>query len=186
MRKVLFAACFWRPAKNFEAFSSKKELAAKRTLRMRNGFSLAEILISIAIMSLLAFSAVYSFSSSSGDKYLDKDSNMLLSLLDRARSSTLSGNSSSQYGVNFTATSATLFMGASYVSGAAGNEVSVLDNPVRLTGISLAGSGSAVVFTRLTGKTSQNGTLTLSLVASTTRTRVITVYATGISELNKQ
>jgi len=164
----------------------KKSILAKKASFFQEGFSVAEIVISIGIMALLAFSAVYSFSSVSGDKYLDKDSHMILSVLDRARSLALSGNNSLQYGVNFTATSATLFSGSSYSAGAAGNQVSKVDSPVQISGISLAGGGSAVVFSRLTGKTSQSGTLTLSLVASSTKTRVITVYGTGISELNKQ
>jgi len=48
----------------------------------------------------------------------------------------------------------------------------------------LAGGGVDVIFQRLTGETVQSGTVTMALVASTTRTKTVTIYGTGLFQTN--
>ncbi len=151
-----------------------------------SGFTLVELLAVIAISGLLCAYFLSSFSSLRSQRQLDASAHRALSILDRARSQTLASQGGLQYGVYFSSTTATLFSGASYSAGASGNQAAAIDPLIRISGISLAGGGSSAVFDRLSGKTAQSGTITLSIAADPSKTRVITVYATGVSELNAQ
>lgn len=116
-------------------------------------------------------------------KALDTDALKVLTKLREARALTLASKNDAQWGVHLASSSITLFEGASYDAGDASN-VNINLNPlVTLATITLEGGGSDVVFDRLTGSTPQSGTTTLSLIASSTMTRTIVIYETGVVEM---
>ena len=78
-------------------------------------------------------------------------------------------------------TKITLFTGSVYSVGASTNQDFNLNSRDSIITISLTGGGSDVVFVRLSGETSQNGTITLSSSALS-QTKTITVYKTGVVE----
>ena len=77
-----------------------------------------------------------------------------------------------------------LFKGAGYSSGAQDNISLTLNEEVKISAIALTGGGSDVVFKKLTGATTQNGTVTLASIRDGTKTKVITIEATGIAYSN--
>ena len=148
----------------------------------RNGFTLIEVLVAIVILAVLTtvvFSALVRFNRAQA---LTSATESIHAALNEARSLTLASKSRTVYGVHFDMGSTTLFQGAMYTSTDPNNEVIMLSNAVIISSVSLEGGGQDVVFDRLTGKTSQYGTITLSLTADATKTRTVTIDTSGIIE----
>ncbi|MBX4181331.1 hypothetical protein KW807_00505, partial [Candidatus Parcubacteria bacterium] len=108
----------------------------------------------------------------------------VVSVLNEARSTTLSSLNASQYGVKVDPTQVTLFKGSSYSVGAPDNVLNTLDSSVGIRNISLAGGATQVVFDRLTGRTGESGTFELYLINDPTSSSTISVSGSGIIEAN--
>jgi len=145
------------------------------------GFTLIEIIVVISIAMLVTVIAYTSFSNLNRSQALDKELLSVVSILNEARSLTLSSKNDSQYGVHFEVDKVVLFTGSVYTSGASTNISTNLNPAVSITAIALGG-GSDVVFQRLSGNANQTGTVTLTLKASPGTSRTVTIFATGIIE----
>lgn len=147
------------------------------------GVSLVEILLVIAILSVLSVMTLQTYKKLDSTKALDTDALRVLLELQEARSLTTSSKNAQQYGVHLATTSVTIFQGTSFVSGNAGNITTTLNHAVTISSSTLSGGGADVIFQRLTGKTAQSGTVTVSLSASSSVKKVIQLYRTGLSEI---
>ena len=152
-------------------------------MRSVRGFALIELLISVAILLVLSAMTYQVFQTTNNMKALDTESLKLLTQLRTARSFTLASKNASQWGVRVASTSVTLFEGSSYDAASPSNVVSTFNRLVVASTISLAGGGSDIIFERLTGEVDQSGNITLSLVASSSVKRIMTVHHTGIVEI---
>jgi prepilin-type N-terminal cleavage/methylation domain-containing protein len=148
-----------------------------------SGFTLIEILVVIAFIALLSTITFQSFRALNDKEALDKDAHGILSLMLEARSLTLSSKNANQYGVHFESDKAVIFTGGVYDANASDNVVMDLNHGVRITDIDLQGGGNEVIFTRLTGNTSQYGTTTISLLADSSKTKSIVIFQSGLSEV---
>lgn len=142
-----------------------------------------ELLISTAILLLLAALTYQAFQSTNSHKALDTGALKVLTELRNARSLTLSSKHAQPWGVHIASSSVTLFQGGVYDAATTTNVVTALNSFVTISSTILAGGGSDVIFERLTGETAHFGTITLSLIASSTMKRTITVYETGVVEM---
>ncbi len=149
----------------------------------RKGFTLIETLAVLFILAILSTIVFYSFSNFESGQILGKETNSVLSYLERARSESLSSLNSSPYGIYFNATSTTIFMGASYSAGSSPNEVYTLNPSVTISSISLTGGVQQLYFNQVTGIPSATGTITLSL-SEATSTKTVTIYETGLFQSN--
>jgi hypothetical protein len=104
-----------------------------------------------------------------------------LSLLNEAQNSTLSAKDSYSYGVHFESSEITLFRGVAYSNSDPNNRTVDIDGAVEISNISLVGGGQDVLFQRLTGKTSQSGTITIRLKSDTSKTKTILIEASGVA-----
>lgn len=147
----------------------------------RNGFTLLEILIIVAIMAVLVGVTVATFVSFRNAQTLDRDTDAIVSALREARSQTLVSQNASVYGVHLASSTVTLFTGSSYSAGTASNVVTNLTSTNIISTLTLTGNGTDIVFKRLTGETDQDGTLVLKSSA-TNNARTVTVYKTGLIE----
>jgi prepilin-type N-terminal cleavage/methylation domain-containing protein len=143
------------------------------------GFSLVELLVVVGILVLLTGIIMTTFVSFRKGQALDKDAELMVAVLRQARSQTLASKNLSQYGVHFASSKITIFTGTTYSAGAGGNYDFPLNATDTIITINLVGGGSDVVFKRLSGETSQNGTIVVSS-PTTSRTRTITIYKTGL------
>lgn len=150
--------------------------------RFERGFTLVELLIVMAIMAVLTTIVFSSFLSFRDSQALSKDTDNIVSMLRQAREQTLSSKNSSVYGVHFSATSTTLFVGNTYSISTTTNKTFVLNGSDSILTVSLNGGGSDTVFRRLSGETSQNGTVTISS-PRLTNTKTITIHKTGLVEV---
>ena len=151
---------------------------------INRGFSIIEILVVVAVAGMLASVCLYSFSKYRNSQTLKNAEDNVASLLDNARAETFSSDSSSQYGVHLQSSQAVFFIGATYNSSASTNKVVAIDPSVTITGITLTGGGSDVIFNRLTGETADYGTITFTLASDSTKTKVITISQTGLISEN--
>lgn len=142
------------------------------------GFTLLEIIVSIAILILIASAASVSFSNSRNIRELTTASQNVLSILRTAQSKTLAGEEASQWGVHIEQTRVVLFRGPAY-AGAGYTEAYPLPATIEIANISLAGSGSDVIFKRIEGTTNEVGTFELRVKSDTTKTFSVTVESSG-------
>src|SRR3989338_3035411 len=144
------------------------------------GFTLVEIIIAIGIMVLLASVIVSGFLNFRKESLLNSSAELVVSSLLGARAKTLSSEGGYQYGVHLQNDRVVLFRGALYSAGDPNNVETVLPSAVEISAITLAGGGTDLVFARLTGATSQYGSMTVRVKSDVARTRAVSITATGI------
>lgn len=155
---------------------------------MKNkGLTILEILFAISIITIAVTIVIFSFSKLNSSQALDKSAILVVSILDEARSLTLSSKSNDQYGVYFEASRVVLFKGATYSPSDSSNVATELNSLVELRNFNFGGvGGTSVVFKRLTGGTDQPGSVKVYLKASPTGTfHTVSISATGVSNTIK-
>lgn len=145
------------------------------------GFTLLETLLALGIVAVIAALSMASLSNFNRDKALAVETEKVLSLVAKARSLTLAAKDDSVYGVHFEAQKAVLFKGGSYNANDSTNHIQPLNGEVNIATVALIGGGSDVVFKKLSGATTQSGTITLASMRDAIQTKVITIEATGIA-----
>lgn len=153
----------------------------KNSHSYKKGFTYIEIIVSLGILILLGFMGVSTFSSWQKKEALNSTWQEGLSLLEEARSKTLSSENSSSYGVHFESDKMISFK-APYVSGNLENKEIFLNSFVSVSGISLNGGGSEVVFKRLSGETDNYGSITISQKTDSSNFKIIEVQQTGTAK----
>ena len=148
--------------------------------QMKKGFTAFELLIVVAIMSVLAAVVLVPFMGFRDTKVLDTTADDIVSLLNEARQDTLLSRNGSQYGVYFETSRMVYFKGTTFTEPNADNKEVFFNQIVQLSDISLAGFSDSVVFERLTGKTSNSGSVTIQVASDTSREIVITIEPTGV------
>ncbi len=149
--------------------------------KLKSGFTFLEVIISLAIMAVLATVILSTLINFRKSQAIEKDAELVVQLINQAHNQTLSSKNSSVYGVHFETTQITLFTGASYNVSDPNNQSFILNGTDTIVTITLASGGTDVVFKRLSGETSQNGTITLSS-PSIGKTKTVTIYKTGLVE----
>lgn len=140
---------------------------------------MVELLIVFSIIILLVGIISSTFISFRKSQTLAYDTETVVSLLRQARAQTLSSKNLTVYGVHLAAPQAVLFTGSIYSSSDPLNEVFNLSSTDTILLISLTGGGNDVVFQRLTGETSQSGTIVISN-PGLSQTKTVTIYKTGL------
>lgn len=143
------------------------------------GFTLIEILTVIAILTIIFSMTFYFFNAMGRKEALGKDVAGLSSIIRNARLLSVASKDASPFGVHLENNKAILFEGSSYVAGGENEKVVAFNGNVYISSYSLNGGGSDILFTRLTGNTSNYGTITLSLKDGSAST-TITVLQTGV------
>ncbi|MBI2610234.1 hypothetical protein HYW53_03655 [Candidatus Giovannonibacteria bacterium] len=143
--------------------------------------TLIENIFVILIVFALAAVIIASFMRLNENNALAEAHANILGLLSDARARTLASESNSSYGVHFEADRAVFFKGALYDSSDASNEIYLLPSVLTVSSISLGGA-SDVIFARLSGNSSAAGTLTIQSVSDSSKSRTISIYATGIAK----
>lgn len=150
----------------------------------KNGFTLIEFLVVVAISSSLVFLTFNSFVVLNKSQALEEQSQSAVTLLEKARSLSLSSKSDSNYGVRFETTRMVLFKGNSYTAGISSNEIENLNSLVTISNISLSGGVSDVIFSRLNGVVSATGTVRFSLKSNSSSSSTITIFKSGLVNRN--
>ena len=147
------------------------------------GFTLIEVLVVIAISTILtavSIAGLREFSNKSGHKTA---AHTVLGALEEAHARTLSSEGDIAYGVHFETNMVVVFEGTSYTAGDPDNDEHPLPSRTSITNISIGG-GSEIYFERLSGDASPSGTITVALTSNPATSKTITIYSSGLSEIN--
>jgi|GEM_PF-1236738 len=147
------------------------------------GFTLVEIIVSLAVLSIVSGIILSSLSANTNREALNKNVDAVASVFVEARSLTISSKNASRYGVHLGNTGPTVFTGTAYNSENSSNRPLSLNSRVSITNIFLAGGGGDVVFDKFTGNTSHNGTFRITVVGNSSQYKTITVHKTGLVEV---
>ncbi len=145
---------------------------------MMKGASLFEILVSLGIVLLLVAILSMALAAFRENSRLTEAQSGLLGLIKDARSRTLASVGNTNYGIHFEASQAVLFSGGAYDSLTSSNEPYILPANIEISSINLGGP-SEVIFARLTGAASNAGTIVISPITDSAKTRTITVLPSG-------
>ncbi len=143
-----------------------------------NGFTLIELLISIAILTIVAVITLPYFSDSIGKNELQTTSWEIVDVLRRARSQAINGEQNSDWSVHFESDRFTIFRTATYNPVDPDNVEVIIPGILTISSISLTGGGDDVVFTKIRGTTTTDGTITVQDTNSGD-TQVITISPAG-------
>ena len=142
------------------------------TPRSQGGFTLLEILLVVAIVTVIAGFSAPVYQSFQVKNDLDIAANTVAGSFRRAQILATASDGDSQWGVKIQSGSITVFQGSSYAARtAAYDETFAVPTTITPTGV------GEVVFDRLTGAALSTGTATLT--ASTGQVRTVAVSAKG-------
>ncbi len=138
-----------------------------------------ELLVVIIIMTIIIAISFYFIPNWGKKDALEKDVAGLTSFIRDARLLSMASKDAQPFGIHLQDDKVVLFEGSIYVAGGANEKIMEFSNKVYLYEYSLNGGGADMVFTRLTGYTSNFGTVTLSLKDNSAST-TITILSTGV------
>lgn len=151
--------------------------------KKQKGFSLIEMIIVLAVGAVLVTSVVVSFSSFRNSKIVDVSADQILSVINEARVKTVSSEDYSRFGVRLEANRAVFFKGDIFTESDPSNRETPLSSLVEISDLSLNGGGTDIVFQKLTGKTSNYGSLRVRLKSDNDKYKTISVKSTGIANI---
>jgi prepilin-type N-terminal cleavage/methylation domain-containing protein len=166
-----------------------KEKKGQFISRSRNGFSLIEVVVVLAIMIILTVVAVVNLRPTLSRKQLDTTAQTMEAVLDEARSRAVSGESGVVWGVHFdNTTSTTPFYSLFQNSYSAANRINYYPLPygVQFSTSSIASGGSLdVIFNQISGLPPASSSFVLNLVSGglTIATSGITITSQGLVAL---
>lgn len=150
----------------------------------QKGFTLIELLIVVGIIGILLIITLSRIGNFGSQTDLDTTAQRVISTLERARNQTLASEDATVYGVHFETTKYVLFKGAAYDSLDTNNKEYDIST-TQFSSINILPSSADVVFDRVRGTTSNSGSVTLQLVADTSKTKVIVINALGQTSLQE-
>lgn len=151
------------------------------------GISLIELLVVVVIISIMVAIIIPSLSTFRNQQALKNTTEDVISLINKARQDTLSSLNSTNYGVHFESTRAVYFSGPTFTEPNSNNKERKFNSLVKIPtsgGINLNGGGSNIIFTRLTGDTSNYGTIVIQLSSNVAQNKIITINKTGTTSSN--
>ncbi|HDZ54299.1 MAG TPA: hypothetical protein ENI19_02025 [Candidatus Nealsonbacteria bacterium] len=151
---------------------------------MMKSFTLIEVLVIIGIMVILMVLALPAYRSFQNELDLNNSTEEIINTLRIAQNKTLASEGASQYGVYFDQTTSphqyTLFKGNDYASrNSSFDKIHKLPKSVEISDISLNGGESEIIFDRISGTTSQFGSLIIRLKDNPTKTKTVYIENSG-------
>ena len=143
----------------------------------KKGFSLVEILVVIFIMMALMVLGFINYRNFEKNVSLSSSANQIISALHLTNERTISSSDNLVHGIHFTSSTYILFASSTYSASDPKNEVFNLPSNIEISEINVGGSN--VVFDRLTGKTSNFGTIVLRIISQPSETRAVEILPSG-------
>ncbi len=145
----------------------------------QSAFTLIELLVSLTIIIILALIMFSAYSGLRPHNDVDADTQAIISELNLARSRTLASTNSSSFGVHLQTDRVILFQGTTFNSNDSNNVTLLLSSRDKIATIALVGSAVDVVFDRLSGTTSQSGTLVVQSRSASSENETIYIQSSG-------
>ena len=142
---------------------------------MKKGYTLVELLIVIAVLTVILIISAATFYNLTKKSDLDISRDNIISTLNVARNKTVASEGPAQYGVYFDATSSPdryILRNTSF------DEIHDLPSSIEISNTSFNGGSDEVVFKLLDGNTDNYGSITIKHL-TTNETRTIYIYSSG-------
>lgn len=153
-----------------------------QTVKTKKAFTLIEILLALGIIIFITTLSFAWFPSLIKKERVNKEMDALVSLLEQARSRTLSAKNASQYGVRTETDQIIFFEGSVYSAGAIDNVIHEMDSGVIIS----MGAQQTLIFEKITGDVvdlEEFLTINLSSLDYIVNRSMI-IYPTGLIEKN--
>lgn len=147
------------------------------------GLTIIEIIIAVAILVAITVFTLVTLNTFRENQSLKNAVNETVSLINQARSKTLSSQDFSQFGVHFEPSRAVLFKGTIFSEPNSENIVLTVPSSIEISSISLNGGGTNLIFEKLTGKTDEFGTIVFRVKNDVLKTKTIDIKNTGIIDI---
>lgn len=158
----------------------KLEICVKiRLMKLDSGYSLLELVLSFAIIAIIATILFAAFAVFRQSNDLQSTQETIIGILRDARSRAVGSQDKKTYGVHFEAAKTILFKGFAYSALDPANETHLLPESLEISAISLTGGASDTVFSIMIGTTTATGTVTISSKRDPSKTSTITIFSTG-------
>ena len=144
-----------------------------------NGFTLIEILITIAIFAIILSIVIVATRSFSDTVNLDNAGKIIGTNIKLAKMRSVGALNDTNYGVRFEGDKITVFAGDTFDVSDPTNKVVNLSDNVKISSINLAGGGIDLVFNRLTGTTNNAGTIEIELANDSSEKKQIVINEEG-------
>lgn len=144
-----------------------------RRAKQQSGFTLLEVMLSVAIIAVLSGLSLPLYESFVRRNDLDLTTQTIVAAIRRAETYARANNGDSLWGVSFQAGTVTLYKGASYATRTSG-----FDEAIALPGLVTISGLSDINFSKLSAAPSSTGTVTLT--SSTNDSRILTINAKGM------
>lgn len=148
-----------------------------------DGLTAVELVIAIGIVTLLGALVLVSILGFRARTDVSTTANEIVTTLRRAHARTVAAESGGQFGVHFEAAKYVRFVGVAYDPATSSNEVKTLPGDLEISNISLAGGGSDVVFSKVTGRTSAAGTVEIRSKSKPDETATLRIDTSGLAAL---
>jgi len=151
------------------------------------GFSLTEIIVVLAILSLITGISTYVFQNINRKQSLEKAATNVTSVINSVRSLSVSSKEFCSYGVSISTTSNSI---SSFVVSDPNctpddfESTSLLLDSFGVTVYDLTINGGSITFQKITGNTTNIGSFSLRPRNNLNSSTTITVYSTGLLETN--
>ena len=147
------------------------------------GFTLIEIIMVVAITSILGGMAFVSFGKIINYNSIEAQAESVRSHIERARIFTLASKNNSSFGVYFSSTSARVFQGTTFISASSSDQVYVIDSNQSIININFSGGGSTIYFNKITGEPNATGTIVITSKNNNEDQRTVVIHQTGIVDI---
>ena len=151
------------------------------------GFSLTEIIVVLAILSLITGISTYVFQNINRKQSLEKAATNVTSVINSVRSLSVSSKEFCSYGVSISTTSNSI---SSFVVSDPNcipddfESTSLLLDSFGVMAYDLTINGGSIIFQKITGNTTNIGSFSLRPRNNLNSSTTITVYSTGLLEIN--
>lgn len=152
----------------------------------KNGFTLAEVLVSLGILTMVGILFITGFRAWNTRSNLDLAAMEVRTVLREAQGQATAVLSATSYGVTINKNAGTYasFSGSAYDPMSASSTVHVLTSGMYFDSINLQGSATTIIFSAFTGETSQFGTVVLAATADSALKKTITISTFGFVSIN--
>jgi prepilin-type N-terminal cleavage/methylation domain-containing protein len=146
----------------------------------RRGFTFVEIIVALAVLSIICVISATAFRNMYRTSALRTSGTELFSALTEAQTKTLAAQNDTVYGVFVSSTTVTRFVGSTYSAATTSNKTYTFDGGVTATS-SLITAGTPIVFAKVTGQPSVQGTIYLRTIDGSSTTTIV-IYGSGLIE----
>lgn len=145
---------------------------------MKKGFSLLEIIISIAVVTIILTIVTNSFRTAQLKKEQDGIVQSILASLDEQKTNSQVGKEGSNYGVKFNTDEFILFKGISYTESSSDNESKSIDTRFQISE-TISNVDNIIYFSKLNGNSNENATITISEISDQIDPKSLIIETSG-------